>query len=155
MSEENEFELKAQKPSTSFNITESMLFSLKQTKPWTKLISIIGFIYVGFMIIFGIGGSFMFSRFGSSNSFPSSITLTVIYLLLGILYFFPCLFLFRFSSSIGRLLEGGGAAEMEEALVNQKSFWKFVGILAIISIIMAIVGIIAAVAIPLFFSMAR
>ena len=155
MSEENEFEFKSQKPSTSLNITESMFLSLKQTKPWTMLMSIIGFIYVGFMIIFGLGGSFLFSRFGAPRPFPSSIIFTVMYLIMGILYFFPCLFLFKFSSSIGRLLEGGGAAEMEEALVNQKSFWKFIGILAIISIITAIIGIIAAIAIPLFFSMAR
>jgi ABC-type sugar transport system permease subunit len=71
-------------------------------------------------------------------------------ILMGILYFFPSLFLFKFASSIGRLLDGGGATEMEEALSNQKSFWKFVGILVIIAIILGVLGVVAAIIISIF-----
>ncbi len=154
MSEQNEFIFNPQNPSTAFNITEPMLLSLRQTKPWTMLLSIVGFIYVGFMVILGIGTMFMLPRFDPTNSLPSSILLGIVYIIMAIIYFFPSLFLYRFSSSLGRLIEGNGAAEMERALLNQKSFWKFIGILAVISIVISIIGIIAAIAIPLFFSMA-
>jgi hypothetical protein len=40
-------------------------------------------------------------------------------------------------------------SELEAALSYQKSFWKFAGILCLIGIIFAVVGIVAAIAIPL------
>ena len=154
MSEQNEFVFNPQDSSTSFNITDPMLLSLRQTKPWTMLVSIVGFIYVGFMVILGVGSMFMFSMFDKTKSFPPGM-LGAVYIIMAVIYFFPILFLFKFSSSLGRLIDGGGATEMEEALLNQKSFWKFIGILTIVGIAISIIGIIAAIAIPLFFSMAR
>jgi hypothetical protein len=154
MPEQNEFVFNSQNPSTRFNVTDPMLLSLRQTKPWTMLVSIVGFIYVGFMVILGIGSMFMLSMFDRTNSVLSGM-LGAVYIIMAVVYFFPTLFLFKFSSSLGRLIDGGGATEMEEALLNQKSFWKFIGILTVVGIVLSIIGIIAAIAIPLFFSMAR
>ena len=150
MSQQYEFPSNLHDVSTSFDITQPMLLSMRQTKPWVMLISIIGFIYIGLMVIFGVLTMFIFSQFNATGSFPSSIMFAVIYILMGILYFFPFFFLFKYASSIGRLLDGGGAAKMEEALSNQKSFWKYIGILVVISIIVGILGIIAAIIIPMF-----
>ena len=139
---------------SSFNITESMLLSLSQTKPWARLLSIIGFLSIGFMIIAGISNMFMFSKFNAESGFHPGVMFFAMHILMGVLYFFPSLFLFRFSSSIGRLLDGGGATEMEEALTHQKSFWKFVGILSLISCGFGLLGILAAIIIPQFAHMA-
>ena len=56
--------------------------------------------------------------------------------------------LYKYSSAISRFLDGGGATELGNALVYQKSFWKYVGIMVLISMIVAILGILAAVFIP-------
>lgn len=150
MSQQNEISSNLNTSSNSFNVTKPMLLSLRQTKPWVMLLSIIGFIYTGLMLIVAIVSTFVFSKFDATSALPSSLMFTVIYILMGIVYFFPSLFLFKFASSIGSLLDGGGAAEMEAALSNQKSFWKFVGILILISIVLGILGIAAAIVIPLF-----
>jgi hypothetical protein len=150
MSQQNELPLDFYNASTSFNITQPMLLSLRHTKPWVMLVSVIGFIYIGISVFFSVVAMFIFSQFNDTGSFVSSSMLVVMNILMGILYFFPSLFLFKFASSIGRLLDGGGATEMEEALSNQKSFWKFVGILVIIAIILGVLGVVAAIIISIF-----
>ena len=102
------------------------------------------------MVIAGLVNMFIFSKFNTQGSFISVIFFGVFYVLMGLLYFFPSLYLFRYASSIGSLLDGGGAREMEKALSNQKSFWKFAGILTLVSFGFAIFGIIAALVIPQF-----
>lgn len=137
---------------SSFGITEPMFLSLRQTKPWVKFMAILGFISIGFVFIAGTINMFVFSKVSSDITPIPMVFMGVLNILMGLLYFFPSLFLFRFSSSIGRLLEGGGAVEMEAALANQKSFWKLVGILTIIMFVFAILGIAAAIIIPQFAS---
>lgn len=132
----------------SFGITEPMILSLRQTKPWVKIMSIIGFISMGFMVIAGAINMFTFSKLSSETTPLPIVFIGVINILMGLLYFFPSLYLYKFSASISRLLEGGGLVEMEEALTNQKSFWKFVGILTLIMFGFALVGIVAAIIIP-------
>ena len=135
---------------SSFGITEPMYLSLRQTKPWVKFISILGFISIGFVVIAGAVNMFAFSKVSSGITPIPIAFMGVFNMLFGVLYFFPSLFLYRFSSSIGRLLEGGGPGEMEEALSNQKSFWKFVGILTLIMFGFALIGLAAAIIIPQF-----
>jgi hypothetical protein len=60
----------------------------------------------------------------------------------------PSIWLYKYSSAISRFLGGGAATELGNALVYQKSFWKYVGILILISMFVAILGILAAVLIP-------
>lgn len=46
-------------------------------------------------------------------------------------------------------LQGAGdAVELGKAIAYQKSFWKFIGILALVSIALTVLGVIAAILIP-------
>jgi hypothetical protein len=65
-----------------------------------------------------------------------------------IFYLIPSIWLYKYSSAISRFLGGGGATELGNALVYQKSFWKFVGIMIVIAMIVGIFVILAAVFIP-------
>jgi uncharacterized membrane protein len=72
----------------------------------------------------------------------------IAYLLIALLYIFPALYLIKYSSAIGRLVSGGQEADMEAALHQQRKFWKFVGVLALIGTVLSVVGIVAAIALP-------
>jgi hypothetical protein len=150
MTLQNESSLSQSSQENSFGITKSMLASLRQTKPWVMFLSVLGFVSIGFMSLTGIASMFMFSKITPGNSFFPGVMTGTFNILFGLLYFFPALYLWKFSSSIGQLLNGGGQKEMEEALSNQKSFWKYVGILSIFCFSLAILGIIAAIVIPQF-----
>ena len=149
----NQDKLSVESPNqpNSFSITESMLLSLRQTKPWARLLSVLGFIFIGLMVISGAISMIAFFKVDSKVvSLPMVLIGSVLNIMLGLLYFFPSFFLFKFASSIGRFLDGGGTNEMENILSNQKSFWKFVGILSIILFGIALIGIAAAIIIPQF-----
>ncbi|MGA7614244.1 MAG: type II secretion system protein GspG [Thermoanaerobaculia bacterium] len=136
-------------------LTGPMLDSLRRTKPWVRLLSVLGFIAAGLILIIGI---FMvgFGLIGGSatKSAGGGIVvagLGVLYSLLALLYFFPALYLSRYASAIGRAITTGPrVASVEDALRQQKSFWKFTGIAALIMILLYIPGVLAAIAIPNF-----
>ncbi|MBW3670567.1 MAG: type II secretion system protein GspG [Acidobacteria bacterium] len=134
-------------------LTQDMLDSLRSTRPWVRFLSIIGFIAVGFMIlgsIFIIGVGVIG---GGDEEMPGflMIGLGLLYLLMAILYVFPSMYLFRYASSITRALQPGPKAiPVQDALRHQKSFWKFVGILTLASMLLYIPGVLAAIAIPNF-----
>ena len=106
-----------------FQVSENMLDSLKATRPWVKFLAIVGFIGCALMTLVGlafIGGASMMK--GPMGGFGPAMG--VVYLLFVLLYIFPCLYMYRYASAIGRIPQAGGAA-MEEALAKQKSFWKY------------------------------
>jgi len=133
-------------PEESFRITPSMLLSLRQTKPWARFLAVLGFVGVFFMIIGGSLNMLGLTKIDHTHpAFQLVIMVGLANILFGVLYFFPVLFLLKYASSIGKLVNGGGSDEMEKALSYQKSFWKFIGILTLITFFL---GISAAIIIP-------
>jgi len=106
---------------------------LTETGKWAKFISIVGFIGIGFMIIGGIGiilgGSMLPSQ--TASPFPISY-LGGIYLMAGILYFFPVLYLYRFSDSTSKAMRIQNQNDFDQAMLNLKLHYRFLGILLII-----------------------
>jgi hypothetical protein len=79
-------------PSSSFLITELMLRSLRQTRPWVRFLSILGFMSVGLMILIGGLNVVGFSHIGAGEAFLPFYLIGTINILMGILYFFPAFF---------------------------------------------------------------
>ena len=126
-------------------VTPRTIEMLRQTKPWVLLFSILMFIGFGFIVIFsliGIAGTFAMggARGGAVGAISGLVNVAF-----GLLYFFPAMFLSRYSSRIGSLVKSGRADSLEAALEAQKSFWKFTGILTLISICIMIIIVIAIV----------
>lgn len=130
-------------------ITNHMIDSMRSTRPWAMFLSVLGFISVGFMVIAAMGIMVLGSVLPQHiDGFPA-VLMGALYIFMSFFYLVPAIYLFRYSSAIGRFLDSMTASEMESALSYQKSFWKFVGIVAIIMFVFAILGIIAAIAIPI------
>ncbi len=122
--------------------------SLRATRPWTRFLSILGFIGTGLTILAGI---FMFigqDFIPASETAPPLGFLGILYILTSIFYLIPSIWLAKYSSAISAFLKSGDAVELGKAMAYQKSFWKFVGILALVSIVLTAVGIVAAILIP-------
>jgi hypothetical protein len=129
-------------------ITNDMINSMRSTKPWTRLVAILGFIVVGLCALIGIlmvfGG-----RLISHGDGMSSVLAGIMYIIMSALYFVPSLYLLRYSSAVDKFVINLMASDMELALAYQRSFWKYVGIFSIVMIIISIIGIVAAIAIPM------
>lgn len=135
-------------------ITQPMLDMLRKTRPWVRFLSIMGFLMVGLIVLIGLGvaGFGVFTAVtGERSQGALMLGLGVLYVVMGLLYFYPSRYLARYAGAITRTLDGPSrTSALEEALRWQKSFWKFAGILTLVTLLLYIPGVIAAIAIPNF-----
>ena len=122
--------------------------SLRSTWPWTRLLSVLGFIGTGLIILAGLGVIVGESFIPVSEKAPPLVFMGIFYILASVFYLVPSIWLSKFSTAVSAFLKSGDAIELGKAIAYQKSFWKFIGILALVSIALTVVGIIAAILIP-------
>jgi hypothetical protein len=147
-------------------LTETMLMYLKGASPWLRFIGILGFISCGGMFLGGIGFIGLFSAvsgvwesipgfdvYGDAVGAVLTASTGVLFLIYAVLYLFPSLCIYNFGNKIRSYMRTGVDQDLETAFKNNKSLWKFLGILAIISLafipVLIIAGIIAAVVMAL------
>jgi hypothetical protein len=146
-------------------LTETMLIYLKQASPWLRFVGIFGFIGAGltalsgfsfFAIIPAMAGLWGdipgFEAFGDAFGAAFGGGMVVLFIAAAVLMVFPSLFMYRFGDKIRSYLRTGTEQDLEVAFRNNKSLWKFIGILCIIQLAfipLTIIGTIVAVVIAL------
>jgi hypothetical protein len=119
---------------TGVMLSEKMLGYLSGASPWLQFIGILGFIGSGLTIVGGIFSTVTMSIASSIielGEFPFWI-IPLIYLPLGVLFFFPSYFIYNFGRKIRSYRFSNSTEDLELAFKNNKSLWKFNGILCII-----------------------
>ncbi len=104
-----------------------ILEELRMTRPWVRLVGILGLILCGLMLLSSVGVLF-FSLFGGGRGFGALAGMGVGYLIFALIYGYPCVRLLKYGSAITRYEEGQTIAELETALMEQRRFWRFIGI---------------------------
>ncbi|MGZ8516752.1 MAG: DUF5362 family protein [Chitinophagaceae bacterium] len=137
----------------SINVDQTGKTHLAEAAKWAKFLSILGFIMCGLIVLIGIFfGSFfsMFSsRYGSSqyNDLPASSTglgaaMAIYYVVIALVYFFPCLFLFRFATKMKTALGSGDQEVLNSSFQNLKASFRFVGVLTIIGLAFLVLALV-------------
>ena len=118
---------------TQINIPAQSINDLLETGKWTKFLSIMGFIFVGFMVIAAFFmGTILSGISGEESTMPiPGFMVGFIYLVMAGLYFFPVLYLFKFSTNIKKALSSNDYKGFNLAISNLKSHYKFIGILTV------------------------
>jgi magnesium-transporting ATPase (P-type) len=124
-------------------LSEKGLKFLRQTRPWVRLMSVIVYISVGFMVLggltiflVGLTGNFMGNNSAVFASMPGGTHLAgLVYILLAVLYFVPGVFLSRYASAIKTLEFSPAPESLENALKYQKSFWRYVGVFTVVCLV--------------------
>jgi len=116
------------------------------TKIWVRLCSIMGFIFTFFIVIGGIG---LLAGGSAIPNMPFGAGIGVLYLVMGVLYFMPSLYLHKYAGAISQAQASQNSADVLAALKYQKSFWKFAGILVLLMLVFMLVGMGAAIMIPM------
>ncbi len=150
-----ETDLNSQNP--ALTISDPSRIYLRETAKWGNFLAIAGFIGSGLLVLFGLIFSFSFSALQHlpMDTMPGmlsggfSFLFGFIYILIAILYFFPSLYLYRFSNKLKMALSMNNEEELTEAFSNHKSLFKFMGILTIVTLslyaLMFLFGILGAV----------
>lgn len=137
----------------SIEITEENLKNLNVSRKWAMFIAIIGFIFLGLIIIIGILTStflFAFKPGEASSEIPGMVILAVVIILI-IGCFLPVLFLFHFSKNINRAVQTREKKELNKAFKNLKLYFVYMGVFFIIVLLLYVIGLIvtgSAVVIP-------
>jgi len=111
---------------------------LRETAGWGKFLGILGFVFIGLMLLVLVGFVLFYSSFLPSGAYPfatgttMSILMTVYFLFLAALYFFPSWYIYQFATKTKTALLYNQEADLIGAFSRLKSFLKFWGILIII-----------------------
>jgi hypothetical protein len=135
------YELPPFAPAPAATLSPSIARILTDTQPWARTMGILGFVTVGFMILGGLAAGVV----GVATGNLQSVMLMIFYPVLGILYIVPSMYLLRYANRIRDFAAQGHISQLESALDAQRAFWKFVGILTIISISVSILAVMAAI----------
>ena len=123
-------------PPVAGGVTELAVDLLKQTRPWVMFLSVLAFIGSAFMVIAAV---LMMGVGLLASSGPESgvqVAMGVVYLPLAGVYVYPAIKMWMYGSAIGRLLTSRSTSDLEAALLQQKSIWKFSGIAVIVMIVL-------------------
>ncbi|MCW1920936.1 DUF5362 family protein [Luteolibacter arcticus] len=132
-------------PTATGQVSPGVIQALNGTKPWVRLCSVMGFVFAGFMILAGLmmiaGGAIGgMSRSAAAGLGWIQTVVGLFYIAMSLMYLFPAVKLWKYGTSILRLMSTRSAADLEQALEEQRGFWKFVGIVLLISLGLMLVG---------------
>jgi hypothetical protein len=153
-------------PGSQGTLTEVMVNYLKGASPWLRFIGILGFVFSGLTAFWGVAmlalSPFMDKSFESLPGYEQwnfifqaafGGTMLILCVIGAVFIFIPSLFIYRFGEKIRSFLRNGSGQELEQAFKNNKSLWKFLGILSIVELafipVLIIVGIVTAVVVAL------
>lgn len=128
---------------------------LSETAKWARFLSIVGFILLALILLGGIAVALFVGRpldtYGGSGVFDAfSVGMSFMYIIAAVIWFFPLLFLYRFSSRMKTALNGNDQNALNTSFENLKSCFRYVGVITIIVfalyallLVFAIVGVTA------------
>ena len=128
-------------------LNESSKKFLRETARWAFILSILGFILIGLFVFVAVVFVVMFSAINTNtNSFGypgmSGGFVAIVYFVMAIIYFFPVMYLYRFSRRMKSALAEKSTDDLTRAFSSLKSHYKFIGItiLTFIGIYILILG---------------
>jgi hypothetical protein len=119
---------------------------LKETARWGKFMAILGFIFCALYIVIAIFSGTIASRFNSMGGTSAALIggglLAFVYILIAVLCFFPCLYMYNFSGKMQTALQNNDQDQLNISFKNLRSYYRYVGILTIIALGFMILGLI-------------
>jgi len=120
-------------------ISEDVRSYIYDMAKWTKFLSVVGFIFSALIVISAFSTAAFLNTIatvspGSPLVQIGATTLTIIYLLIALLQFYPSFLLFKFSTAAMQAVLYADQPSLGIAMAKLKSFFKFWGVLTIIFI---------------------
>lgn len=119
---------------------------LSDAAKWAKFLSIVGFILTGIMVIAALFAGSLLSSLPQMEGMETigGGAITAIYLFGAVIWFFPCLYLYRFSDKAQAAIRSTEQHALNSSLKNLKSCFRFMGIFTIVMLcIYAVIFVVA------------
>ena len=137
------------------NLNSSSRDYLKQTAKWGKFLAIISIIFSILIVLIGLFfGKFMSAMTGMQSAATGQampdlysgsvgIIMAVYYSVIGLIMLYPGIRLLQFSKSTNAALESNDSQALESGFKRLRSVFRFYGIMAIISLVFMVLGVLA------------
>lgn len=125
-------------PEHGMVLTQEALYYLNEGAGWAKFLGILGFVACGIILIAAIFAGSIFNTIGRMSPNPTAmpafagVFISIIYVLMAILYFFPALYLYQFADNMQQAIKLTDNTQIAIAANKLKSYFKFWGIFTII-----------------------
>jgi len=131
-------------------ITEDIRSYIYDSAKWTQFLAVVGFVFSAFTILFAFGSGAFLSTLASVEPGNPLIKLgsgflTAMFLVFALLYFYPSLLLYNYSTAAKTAVLYADQEGLVVAMKKLKSFFKFWGILMIIFISFYVLATISSV----------
>lgn len=142
--------MEEQKPLFDLNIDNEAKTYLYETARWGRFLAIVGLVVCSLLVIAGLYFALLpasVSRIDSDillsaeEKRVASVSMGIGLILAALLYFFPCLYLLRFSAKMKTALQADDPSNLTESFRQLKSAFRYVGILTIIFLGIYLLGI--------------
>jgi hypothetical protein len=134
-------------------VTADAKTHLSDTAKWAKFLAICGIVGIILMVIGGSYAALVLTKtdpelrdiYRESGMSPEGLGagMIVVYILAGLLYFFPCLFLLQFANKMKIALAAGDDLMLSESFRSLKKTFRYMGILTIIFLALFLFGMLA------------
>jgi hypothetical protein len=126
---------------------------LTETAKWGKFLAIVGFITCGLLLIvsFFVGSIMSSTSALVPSPYPSAESravsnlggafFTMIYIIGAVIYFFPCLYLYRYSVRMKTALNTNDQTKLNQSLKSQRMLYRYIGIVTIITLSLYVIGL--------------
>ena len=136
-----------EQPNTIFSlsidpVTKSHLI---EAAKWARFLAIVGMISLALLVVLGFYFSIMmtgtlkerFDETGNSQaiSLGIGIGVAIMYLVMAVIWFFPLMYLLRFSNQMRTAIEGNDQESLNTSVQNLKICFRYLGIVTIIGIL--------------------
>jgi uncharacterized membrane protein YjgN (DUF898 family) len=129
---------------------------LTETARWGKFLAVVGFVGCGMIVIM----AFVMWAIFSSSLFPNpphysngadtrvfgflgGAVFAGMFMVYATIYFFPCIFLYRFSVRLKMALRANDQVTLNQSLKAQKYLFRYIGVLTIIGVALGVIEILA------------
>ena len=131
-------------------LTEEAQYFLYQSGRWARFLGIMGFIGSVFLLLVGLFFSFRTSiipSYQESSTLPGGFSgmMGFMYIIIAVFYTFVSLYLYKFGDRIKRGIELRNTDQVTDALGKLKSFFKMMGVTAIVFIVLYILIIVGSI----------
>lgn len=125
----------------NFGIDEDSRASMLETAKWTKFLAIVGFMFLGLMLLIVLFAMLGMGAFGDmmddmGDMAAGFVGLSFMFLVIGVICFFATFYLYKYATTIKPAIITANQGQFNDAQRYLKRFFKIIGIIA--TVILAI-----------------
>ncbi|MFK7748670.1 MAG: hypothetical protein AB8B65_09780 [Kordia sp.] len=125
-------------------LNESSKKFLRETSKWAFVLSMIGFVFSGFLLFVGIFSLIFFNEattvFESLIEFPPYVY-SILYMVFSVISLFPAIYVYSFSRRMKTALSEKNTEDLTAAFSKLKLYYKFLVIAITTTVLIAILAI--------------